>query len=110
MRAVTVKNLAIITLAVSLLASSAPAGNLIRKACLKAARPGTTRQLCGCIQKVADIRLKGRKNQKLAASFFADPHQAQVIRQSDRRSHEAFWTSYKAWGAAAEATCAEDKG
>ncbi len=86
-------------------ASSAPAGDLIRKACLKAARPAATAQLCRCIQQVADKRLK-RKDQKLAASFFKDPHKAQEIRQSDNSNHEAFWTRYKAFGAAAEESCA----
>ncbi len=85
--------------------TSAPAGDLIRKACLKAGRAGASRTLCGCIQDVADQRLI-RKDQRLAASFFRDPHKAQVIRQSDKRVHEAFWTRYKAWGSAAEDACA----
>ena len=91
-------------LLLTMTASSAPAGDLIRKACLKAGRTGATRTLCKCIQSVADTSLK-RKEQKLAASFFKDPHKAQVIRQSDNRNHEAFWTRYKAFGAAAEDTC-----
>lgn len=88
-------------------ASSVPAGNLIRKACLKAGRAGATRVMCSCIQDVADTRLK-RKDQKLAAKFFKDPHKAQEIRQSDNNTHEAFWQRYKAFGLAAEETCASD--
>ena len=84
--------------------SSAPAGNMISKACLKAARPGTTPALCACIQAVADRTLK-RRDQRLAAGFFRDPHRAQVIRQSPRRSHEEFWRRYKAFGAEAEQSC-----
>lgn len=98
------KTLILSSLLLTLTAGSAPAGDLIRKACLKAGRTGATRELCSCIQSVADQRLK-RKEQKLAASFFKDPHQAQVIRQSDNHKHEAFWTRYKAFGAAAEDTC-----
>jgi len=85
-------------------ASSAPAGNAIKKACLKAGRAGATHSLCSCIQGVADKRLK-TKDQRLAATFFRDPHKAQVIRQSDRRSHEVFWQKYKIFGAAAEEEC-----
>lgn len=103
------KNFAILTVVLTVLASSAPAGNLIRKACLKAGRAGATRELCSCIQHVADSHFHKRADQKLMASFFKDPHKAQVIRQSDRRSHEAFWTRYKAWGVAAEESCAPDK-
>jgi len=87
-----------------LVPASAPAGDLIRNACLKAGRTLATDALCGCIQTVADKRLK-RKDQKLAASFFRDPHKAQVIRQSDRRRDELFWTKYKAFGAEAEDVC-----
>lgn len=98
------KALAISLVVLSLNASSAPAGDIIRKACLKAGRDGATHMLCGCIQGVADKYFK-RKDQKLAASFFKDPHKAQEIRQSDNRKHEIFWTRYKAFGHAAEETC-----
>jgi len=85
-------------------APSAPAGELIRKACLKSRRPAATAEMCGCIQVVADRYFK-RKDQKLAASFFKDPHKAQEIRQSDKRKNELFWTRYKEWAGAAEASC-----
>ena len=90
-------------------ASAAPAGDLIRNACLNADRPGASRQLCSCIQKVADQSLK-RRDQKLAASFFSDPHKAQVIRQSDRPANEVFWARYKEFGNTAEQVCADIAG
>lgn len=85
------------------------AGDVIQKACLKSGRPAATRELCTCIQTVADSFFKA-KDQRLAASFFSDPHKAQEIRQSDRRSHEIFWTRYKEFGAAAEQLCGPDNG
>jgi len=108
-RCVFVKNFLLSLVLLSLVPSSAPAGDLIRRACIKAGRAGATQVLCGCIQTVADKRLK-RKDQKLAASFFKDPHKAQVIRQSDRPSHEVFWTRYKAFGAEAEDVCGPSNG
>lgn len=81
----------------------AHAGN-IERACLKSGRSSASRALCGCIQQAADLTLN-RSDQKLAAKFFADPHRAQEIRQSDNRSHEAFWQRYKEFGATAEAFC-----
>ncbi|MBZ0129311.1 MAG: hypothetical protein K8F59_09360 [Rhodobacteraceae bacterium] len=94
-----------------LLAGSQPvaAADLIGNACLKSGRPGASRELCGCIQTVADLYLS-RKDQKLAATFFKDPHRAQEVRQSDRRSDEAFWQRYKAFGAAAEDGCDPNNG
>lgn len=80
------------------------AADLIQTACLKSGRPGASIALCGCIQSVADQYLD-RKDQKLAATFFKNPHRAQEIRQSDRSSHEAFWQRYKQFGAAAEDGC-----
>jgi len=88
----------------SITASSAPAGEMIRKACLKAGRDGATTQLCTCIQSVADLSLK-RKDQRKAAGFFKDPHRAQVVRQSDNPRNAAFWQRYKAFGLEAEETC-----
>jgi len=77
----------------------------IESACLRSDRDAASRQLCGCIQNVADATLTG-SDQRLAASFFKDPHRAQEIRQSDSRSHAAFWERYKAFGETAEAYCA----
>ena len=76
----------------------------IESACLKSERGQGKRLLCGCIQDAADLTLTER-DQRLAASFFADPDRAQQIRQSDRRTHEAFWERYKNFGQTAEAFC-----
>ncbi len=106
---ITMKTLSALTLVAVTLATSAPASNLISKACLKSGRPDATRQLCVCIQRIADTRLK-RQDQRLAASFFKNPHKAQVIRQSDRPAYEVFWTRYKEFGNAAEKACAGANG
>lgn len=78
--------------------------NQIEKACLKSERGRGQAQLCGCIQDAADMTLTAA-DQKLAATFFADPHRAQEIRQSDRRRHEKFWERYENFGQAAAAFC-----
>lgn len=78
--------------------------NQIERACMRSDRSSGNRVLCGCIQDAANLTLSAR-DQKLAASFFADPDRAQQIRQSDRRSHESFWKRYKSFGQAAEAFC-----
>lgn len=80
------------------------ASGAIADACVRAGRQGATRQRCGCIQAVADRDLSGA-DQRLAVTFFADPHRAQEIRQSDNPRHEAFWQRYKAFAARAEAQC-----
>ncbi|MDY6860576.1 MAG: hypothetical protein SWN98_14685 [Pseudomonadota bacterium] len=76
----------------------------IESACLSSGRKGVSRAMCGCIQDAADLTLN-RGDQRLAATFFRDPHKAQEIRQSDNRGHEAFWLRYKAFGTAAETFC-----
>lgn len=100
------KQIALITICASVLASVAPPAEAgpITRACIQSARAGATPQMCGCIQRVADTSLN-RSEQRLASKFFQDPHMAQVVRQSDRRSDEAFWERYKAFGALAAATC-----
>lgn len=77
----------------------------IRTACLKAGRARASSQLCGCVQAAADASLSGGDKTR-AARFYADPHEAQVVRQSDRGRDEAFWTRYKAFVARAERMCA----
>ena len=84
-------------------AAAADAG-VIDRACASSERGAGKRALCGCIQQVADVTLD-RSDQRMAAKFFRDPHQAQVVRQSDRRDHSAFWQRYKKFGATAEAYC-----
>ncbi len=78
--------------------------NAIKTACLKSHRAGGNDALCGCIQ-VAANRTMTARDQKLAATFFEDPHRAQEIRQSNRRTHEAFWERYKEFGNTAETYC-----
>ncbi|KAF0676887.1 hypothetical protein [Profundibacterium mesophilum] len=95
----------LITLAVLTAFSATVAqGGVIERACLKSDRKAANRALCGCIQQVADITLD-RRDQKLAATFFKDPHQAQVVRQSSDRNHESFWRKYKAFGQSAQNYC-----
>ena len=89
-------------LALVMAAGAAQAGP-IERACLGSERP-KTRALCGCIQQAANVTLSGR-DQRAAARFFADPHQAQVVRQSDRPGASDFWQRYKRFGATAEAYC-----
>lgn len=76
----------------------------IDRACMQSDRPGVSRGICGCIQQAADLTLS-RSEQKRAAKFFRDPHQAQVVRQSDRRTDEEFWRRYKRFGTTAAAYC-----
>nr|WP_226782213.1 hypothetical protein [Oceaniglobus trochenteri] len=88
---------------VSFVTSPVQAGT-IERACLKSDRKAATRALCGCIQQVADLTLD-RRDQRLAAKFFRDPHRAQEVRQSDRSSDETFWKKYKQFGSNAKAYC-----
>lgn len=88
-----------------LVAAAGPAmAGPIETACLRSDRSGGDRAMCGCIQQVADMTLTG-SDQRLAARFFSDPDRAQEIRQSDRRSHEAFWERYRNFGETAEVYC-----
>ncbi|MHC0053715.1 hypothetical protein [Actibacterium sp. D379-3] len=76
----------------------------IERACLSSDRKAASRSLCGCIQQAADLTLD-RRDQRMAAKFFKDPHKAQEIRQSDNRSDEAFWLRYRQFGTTAETYC-----
>ena len=71
---------------------------------MEAGRARATAETCGCIQKVAN-QTPSRKDRRTAAKLFNDPHWAQEIRQSDRKSHEVFWKKYRAFGDAAVKTC-----
>lgn len=81
-------------------AHAGPIGN----ACLKSDRSAATRPLCNCIDNAARSTLN-RGDQRMAAKFFKDPHRAQEIRQSDRRSHEVFWKRYKTFLSEAQRRC-----
>lgn len=76
----------------------------IESACSASERAEGNRALCGCIQRIAD-QLLTRTDQRLAASFFKDPHRAQEIRQSDKSSDERFWLRYKQFGDQAQRYC-----
>lgn len=76
----------------------------IERACLNSDRRAANRQLCGCIQQVADMTLRGG-DQRKAARFFSDPDEAQRVRMSKSDSDNAFWDRYRAFGTAAETYC-----
>lgn len=93
------------TIALALLLSFAQANaGQIEQACLNSDRARGQRALCGCIQDAANMTLTA-KDQKLAATFFADPHRAQEVRQSKSRRMESFWDRYENFGLAAETFC-----
>lgn len=76
----------------------------IERACRQSNRAAATPQMCSCIQKVANATLNRTERRKVAR-WFADPHMAQVVRQSDRRSDEQLWLRYKAFGERAAQVC-----
>ncbi|MEQ5871280.1 arginine transporter [Sagittula sp. NFXS13] len=77
----------------------------ISRACMTSGRKAANTRLCGCLQAVADETLRSRSDQRMAAGFFGDPHEAQVIRQSDNPHHEDFWKRYKGFSGEAERVC-----
>lgn len=76
----------------------------ISQACMASDRKARSRELCGCIQKVADQTLSGSE-QRRAVAFYNDPHLAQQVRQSDRSNDERFWEAYVAYGERAKSVC-----
>lgn len=76
----------------------------ISNACNRSDRKASNRQLCGCIQAVANTQLSAG-DQSLAASFFPNPQKAQDVRQSDNPRNEAFWKRYKVFTSDAERSC-----
>ena len=97
------KRIALLAVILSGFAGAAQA-NLIKNACMGSDRAGGNYALCGCIQDAANRTLTN-SDQRLAATFFNNPHRAQEIRQSNRRSHEVFWERYRNFGNAAETFC-----
>lgn len=87
------------------LSATMVAAGPIERACLNSDRRAANRQVCGCIQQVADMTLRGA-DQRRAARFFADPDSAQDVRMSKSDRDNEFWDRYKAFGAAAESQCA----
>ena len=105
----TMKRIVLVALCVAVLPVLAPvpavAGlGVIDRACRSSDRSAATPQLCSCIQKVANSSLNRGERRKVA-KWFSDPHQAQVVRQSDRSSDETLWKRYKAFGEQAQKTC-----
>lgn len=76
----------------------------LNRACMGSDRKARSRELCGCIQAVADSTMSGSQ-QRVAVNFYSDPHEAQEIRQSDNSRNEEFWRAYRAYGDAAERIC-----
>lgn len=76
----------------------------IARACLSSERGFGKGTLCSCIQKAADRTLT-RRDQKLAAGFFADANLAQSVRRSDSRRDEEFWDRYRKFNATAQKYC-----
>ena len=97
------KSLGLAAVFVALAAGAASAGP-IERACMRSDREAANRNLCGCIQDVADATLS-RRDQALAAKFFKKPAMAQEVRQSDRPSYEVFWKKYKEFGETAQTYC-----
>lgn len=77
----------------------------IESACNRSDRQAASRSLCDCIDKVADMTLRG-SDQKRVASFFKDPDKAQDVKMSKRDSDDAFWDRYQVFTTQAEAYCA----
>lgn len=95
-------------IAVALAAMTAPSvvmAGPIESACLQTGRQAATRQMCRCIDRVAERTLT-RSEQRRAARFFRDPDLAQEVRMSRSRADNEFWQRYRAFGDAAERTCA----
>lgn len=86
-------------------AAVAEAGT-IERACITSGRSAATPALCGCIQDAANLTLS-KSDQKKAAKFFSDPHEAQEVRQSKRASDDAFWDRYQSFGQTAATFCAK---
>ena len=76
----------------------------IGQACMNGGRSAANPALCSCVQRVANQTLSGA-DQRRAASFFDDPHQAQETRTRDDASSEAFWGRYRAFADSARAQC-----
>lgn len=76
----------------------------IEKACRSSERSYQKASLCRCIQEIADQSLT-RSERSTVSKWFADPHKAQVVRQSGRRSDERLWERYKAFGEIAARAC-----
>ena len=87
----------------SLLLRPAEAG-VIERACRNSDRAAANPALCRCIQRVANSSLTAGER-RTVSKWFNDPHQAQVVRQSDNARDERLWERYKLFGDTAAKTC-----
>ena len=78
--------------------------NVIETACRQLDTASATAARCRCVGEVATQSLT-KSDQRKVATWFKDPHQAQVVRQSDKRRDEKLWARYKAFGDAAARSC-----
>ena len=76
----------------------------IASACLRSGQRAASGPLCGCVQAAANLSLTPSE-QKRGAAWFTNPHEAQEVRQSDRRGDERMWQRWKAFVDTAEAMC-----
>ena len=96
----------LLTVAISAASSTSAFAGPIGSACLAGGRSAANRDLCACIDRVADLTLS-RSDQRRAAKLFKDPDMAQDVRMSDRGSDEDFWGRYKNFATAAEGYCSK---
>lgn len=95
----------LLTAAITAAAMTGATAGPIGSACLSGGRSAANRELCGCIDRVADMTLS-RSDQRRAAKLFKDPDMAQDVRMSDRGADNDFWGRYKNFAEAAEGYCA----
>ncbi len=76
----------------------------INSACMGSGRNEASGTLCGCIQAIADDTLTGG-DQRKAARFFRDPHEAQVVKMSKTTYDDEFWDRYQDFATRAERSC-----
>lgn len=93
-----------LTLTSSLLSAPALQAGTIENACRSSSRGAAQPTLCHCIQQVAETSLT-RSEQRAVSKFFAEPHRAQEVRQSDKRSDTQLWQRYIQFGSEAERVC-----
>lgn len=77
----------------------------IGSACMAGGRSAANTQVCSCVQQAANQTLRSG-DQARAAAFFADPNEAQEVRQSNASGDESFWERYRNFASTAEAMCA----
>lgn len=76
----------------------------IGQACIGSGREAASRQLCSCVQGVANQTLSPT-DQRRVARFFSNPEEAEATRASDSARDEAFWDRYRSFTDTAEAIC-----